>query len=317
MGWEDLLSYDVPDISSWSDIGAPVADTANYASAADAFNSGDMNAWFDAPADGSNLSGIWPSASDAFQNNDIDAWFNAAAEGSTASPSPWVTAGTSSALGSIMPDWLRSALGSKELSGLAALAGIMNSYQNNKRAQDAFNLNKQNTMTNMARQNTLWAQSQAPIIAPSAPADYASMVDLSGQDMTNYGRKKNAAGQYGMQFYTNPAARALGNISAISPAPRMATGGLSSLAKMKSAAPKIPQMSMSGGQSDNVPANLSPGEYVMDADSVSALGDGDTNAGAQRLDKMRQAIRAHKRSAPADKIPPKAKSPLSYLKGAK
>lgn len=69
-----------------------------------------------------------------------------------------------------------------------------------------------------------------------------------------------------------------------------------------------------GGQDDMVSANLSPGEYVMDADVVSALGDGSNEAGAAALDRMREAIRAHKRSAPADSIPPRAKSPLAYLK---
>jgi hypothetical protein len=71
------------------------------------------------------------------------------------------------------------------------------------------------------------------------------------------------------------------------------------------------------GQADNVPAVLSPGEYVMDADTVSSLGDGNNAAGAQKLDQMRQSIREHKRSAPADKIPPKAKAPEQYLKGRK
>jgi hypothetical protein len=71
------------------------------------------------------------------------------------------------------------------------------------------------------------------------------------------------------------------------------------------------------GQADNVPSNLSHGEYVMDADVVSALGDGNNAAGAKRLDEMRQAIRAHKRSAPNSEIPPKAKAPLQYLKGTK
>lgn len=69
-----------------------------------------------------------------------------------------------------------------------------------------------------------------------------------------------------------------------------------------------------GGQSDRVPANLSPGEYVMDADVVSALGDGNNAAGAKKLDGMRAAVRSHNRSAPASKIPPISKSPLSYLK---
>jgi hypothetical protein len=73
----------------------------------------------------------------------------------------------------------------------------------------------------------------------------------------------------------------------------------------------------SPGQSDRIPAMLSDGEYVMDADTVSALGDGNNAAGAGALDKMRQNIRAHKRSAPVTKIPPKAKAPEAYLKGRK
>jgi len=74
---------------------------------------------------------------------------------------------------------------------------------------------------------------------------------------------------------------------------------------------------MAKGQSDKVHAMLSDGEYVMDADTVSALGDGNTAAGAAQLDKMRQNIRKHKRSAPVNSIPPAAKAPEQYLKGAK
>lgn len=69
------------------------------------------------------------------------------------------------------------------------------------------------------------------------------------------------------------------------------------------------------GQSDGIPAMLADGEYVFDADTVAALGNGSSKAGAEALDKMREEIRKHKRSAPNDKIPPKAKSPLQYLKG--
>lgn len=68
------------------------------------------------------------------------------------------------------------------------------------------------------------------------------------------------------------------------------------------------------GQSDDIPTMLADGEYVFDADTVAALGDGSSKAGAAALDKMREEIRKHKRSAPVDKIPPKAKSPLDYLK---
>jgi len=70
------------------------------------------------------------------------------------------------------------------------------------------------------------------------------------------------------------------------------------------------------GQSDDIPAMLADGEYVFDADVVAALGNGSNEAGAEVLDKLREAIRKHKRSAPDDKIPPKAKSPLEYLKDA-
>jgi len=73
----------------------------------------------------------------------------------------------------------------------------------------------------------------------------------------------------------------------------------------------------SPGQEDGVNARLSHGEYVFDADTVAALGDGNTEAGARELDHMREAIRQHKRSAPASKIPPPSKGALGYLKGVK
>lgn len=72
-----------------------------------------------------------------------------------------------------------------------------------------------------------------------------------------------------------------------------------------------------GGQDDLIPAQLADGEYVFDAEIVAALGDGSNKEGAKKLDAMREAIRKHKRSGPLNTIPPKAKSPLAYLKGAK
>ena len=71
------------------------------------------------------------------------------------------------------------------------------------------------------------------------------------------------------------------------------------------------------GQSDDIPAMLADGEYVIDAETVAQIGNGSTKAGAQALDKFREGIRAHKRSAPVNKIPPKTKALTSYLKGAK
>lgn len=72
-----------------------------------------------------------------------------------------------------------------------------------------------------------------------------------------------------------------------------------------------------GGQADNINARVSPGEYVWDADVVSALGDGNSEAGAKILDKARSRIRSHKRSASPNTIPPKAKSLSHYMFGSK
>lgn len=71
------------------------------------------------------------------------------------------------------------------------------------------------------------------------------------------------------------------------------------------------------GRDDTIDAKLSDGEYVMDAETVAMVGDGSTDEGARRLDKMRVELRRHKGKALAKgKFSPNAKSPLSYLKGA-
>ena len=70
-----------------------------------------------------------------------------------------------------------------------------------------------------------------------------------------------------------------------------------------------------GGQDDVVNIKAAPGEYVFDADTVAALGDGNTETGARKLDEMRYNIRKHKRSAPPDSIPPRARPAQKYLKG--
>ena len=63
-----------------------------------------------------------------------------------------------------------------------------------------------------------------------------------------------------------------------------------------------------------VPAKIADGEYVFPAAFVTALGRGDNKRGAEILDGMREKLRAHKRNAPLSNIPPKAKSPLDYIK---
>lgn len=70
------------------------------------------------------------------------------------------------------------------------------------------------------------------------------------------------------------------------------------------------------GRDDNIPAMLSPYEYVIDAETTALLGDGSPDEGARRLDAMREEIRRHKGQALAKgRFTPPAQSPLNYIKG--
>jgi hypothetical protein len=54
----------------------------------------------------------------------------------------------------------------------------------------------------------------------------------------------------------------------------------------------------------------------MDAETVALLGNGNGDAGAKRLDQMREAVRKQKGGALSKgKISPDAQSPLTYLSG--
>lgn len=69
------------------------------------------------------------------------------------------------------------------------------------------------------------------------------------------------------------------------------------------------------GRSDEIPARLSDGEYVMDAETVAMLGDGSTDAGAKKLDQMRARLRAHKgKKLARGKFSDNAKDPMEYIK---
>jgi hypothetical protein len=89
---------------------------------------------------------------------------------------------------------------------------------------------------------------------------------------------------------------------------RFAQGGLSALAKGGNY----------DGRSDDIPAVLSDGEFVIDAETVALLGNGSSKAGANRLEEMRQAVRKQKGGALSrGQFSPDAKSPLAYLKSSK
>ena len=68
------------------------------------------------------------------------------------------------------------------------------------------------------------------------------------------------------------------------------------------------------GRSDDIPARLSDGEYVIDAESVALLGDGSGDAGAKQLDEMRTNLRKHKATnLSKGGFSHKAKQPHQYM----
>ena len=84
----------------------------------------------------------------------------------------------------------------------------------------------------------------------------------------------------------------------------------------------IPTVSRAGGytegpgtgRSDDIPARLSDGEYVIDAETVALLGDGSGKAGARKLDEMRKNLRKHKaKNLKKGEFTHKAKSVEGYM----
>lgn len=65
-----------------------------------------------------------------------------------------------------------------------------------------------------------------------------------------------------------------------------------------------PVRGKSGGKADTVPARLSDGEHVIDAEVVAMLGDGNTEAGHALLEELKQRVRQFKRQAPPGKPAP-------------
>lgn len=95
----------------------------------------------------------------------------------------------------------------------------------------------------------------------------------------------------------------------------MATGGLTGYAKGGSNETRYFD-GPGSGRDDKIPALLSDGEYVMDAETLALLGDGSTKEGARRMDQFRANIRKHKgRALSRGQISPDAKSPNKYMGG--
>jgi hypothetical protein len=72
------------------------------------------------------------------------------------------------------------------------------------------------------------------------------------------------------------------------------------------------------GRSDDIPAVLSDGEYVIDAETVALLGDGSNKAGAKKLDELRIKVRKHKgKKLAKGRFSANAKKPEAYLSGGR
>lgn len=72
------------------------------------------------------------------------------------------------------------------------------------------------------------------------------------------------------------------------------------------------------GRSDDIPAVLSDGEYVIDAETVALLGNGSNKAGAAQLDRFRANVRKHKgKELAKGRFSANAKNPQAYMAGGR
>jgi hypothetical protein len=154
--------------------------------------------------------------------------------------------------------------------------------------------------------------SRSPVAAPTNSATHKPMTT---QDWYTYGERPEAS------FFGNSQ---LPYVAGMSPANQAPTQGYLGAKPYMGVAhggeiefdgSQGPHVRGPGdGTSDDIPARLSDGEYVFDAGSVAALGNGSNEAGARRLDQMRQNIRkdAGKRLVKGKQFM-KAKAPEQYL----
>jgi hypothetical protein len=108
------------------------------------------------------------------------------------------------------------------------------------------------------------------------------------------------------------------NVSIVPPKDRppvFQSGGLTGYAQGGDSSPQYVD-GPGSGRDDKIPALLSDGEYVIDAETLALLGDGSTKEGARRMDEFRAKIRKHKgRALSRGRISPDAKSPDKYMGG--
>ena len=140
--------------------------------------------------------------------------------------------------------------------------------------------------------------------------------NLATWDWNKIQAMANSKGTSVTEFITNPKFRSEAASGMFDQQPslvqsvasqRYARGGLSAIPGYATGS--------GDGRDDLINARLSDGEYVIDAESVSMLGNGSNKAGAKMLNDMRKNLRSHKGKALANgRFSPDAKSPLEYMK---
>ena len=125
--------------------------------------------------------------------------------------------------------------------------------------------------------------------------------------------------QLGLPNPNAPATQAAGQIMEERDPMAMAEGG--AFAAKRGGRSQRTEFAVNGpgtGRSDDIPAVLSDGEYVIDAETVALLGDGSSKAGAKKLDDLRVKVRKHKGQKLAKgRFSANAKKPEAYLSGGR
>ena len=117
------------------------------------------------------------------------------------------------------------------------------------------------------------------------------------------------------RFYTY-GSQPSGALAGGGPAPMEETGEMPQ-EQAAEGAPGEQQEGALGGRGDTIHAQLSNGEYVIDAETVALLGDGSAEEGARKLDEWRAEIWKQKGGAMSEgKMSPDAQEPSKYMADA-
>jgi hypothetical protein len=160
-------------------------------------------------------------------------------------------------------------------------------------------------------------QQAAPPGDPRMPQDQRGLTDVDFNRTINMARRpvKNPL-RYGMdpdsveyQFFADKDGE-----NKLPSTAKAASGGY---VTERGVLTRMAEGGMAGhGRSDHIEALLSPGEYVIDAESVSMLGNGSSEAGAGMLDRFREQLRKHKADGLSQgRMSADSMQPERYMKG--